>query len=1109
MPYAHVHMSMSVSNANRGLRWLRRLAVAGAALATIVACVIGLALLLVDTDGVKRAAERQFTQSVGGEASYESASLKLFPRPGVAFSGITIRVPGAVSGQIAGLHIRVAWLPLLYGEVRPTAVRIEGPVLEMRIAPRATGDPSQGYGAALGPLADGLARDSAGVSMAIEEGEITVAHGEQMLSFSGLQVAAQVSATDGRSAIRASVTGSAPRAAIARADRTVELGAVSVALDAGRDGDALMFELRDFRAGELVSGATGTLRAKADGTAPTLELRVPVLDLQRAGAAARALAGNLDAVREAFDGLQRGTLRDLTLNGEAHDLALLADPAALRVAGRVDAATVAVPGAGIVVENGSGRLLMADGVLQASELAGKIGRSSFSSGALAVAFVPGTSLRSFRGSFEADLADALAITKQVLRGHPEALADIVELQGRASAAIDYEAGRGASPLVADLKGIQATGRYRGVPVPFAVSRGDLHYTGDAVSVKGLAGSVGGSRLSKVAIDIVLGREPAIRAASGDATLLLDEIYPLIASLEPLRPLLGEIKSVTGTAAVHLTRLSGLFSRPKALEFDAAVTPGQVKLMSTALPGALTLAAGSVSGTPRALRLKGLQLALLDARITVSGTASNYAAPKLRGNLTLTQGSSGAKAIAWAGKQWKLPPGALLRAPVALSTGRVEWLEDAVAIQGTASIATGVQAQFDLAWLPGGFDLRRLALSDADSNAALRLQWSPVAAQLGFSGRLDHRTLGRSLAQPPQTHVMLDGDFRASIDLAEPHRSSADGSLRIDGLDLREYADMPVTMDRLNVDAMGRTLRVHDSVLRLAGERLAVSGTVEGGGKRLVVDGRIVADALDAAPILRAFSHDRPGKTPARDAWNLPVEGRVAIAATSVAYDGRLFKPMTAIVQLAPNSVIVDATDMRLCGIAIPFTATLTPGSVAVMARGTARNQALAGTVSCLWGDNLAATGTFDLDVELSASAPPAELLRAARGSFRVAARSGQIHRSNALSRALAVDEVAARTRTNHADMLARGLEYREITAAGSLEASRVRLERGMLDSPSLGITVSGEVDIGDESLELQGLVAPLDGIYRVIRRVPVLGGYSARPSSSFRSALPAGSPIPK
>ena len=197
--------------------------------------------------------------------------------------------------------------------------------------------------------------------------------------------------------------------------------------------------------------------------------------------------------------------------------------------------------------------------------------------------------------------------------------------------------------------------------------------------------------------------------------------------------------------------------------------------------------------------------------------------------------------------------------------------------------------------------------------------------------------------------------------------------------------------------------------------------------------------------------------------------------------------MAATVRLAPNRVIVDATDVRLCGIAIPFTATLAPGSVAVSARGTARNQPLADTVPCLGGDDFAATGTYDLDAEFSASGPPAGLLGAARGSFRVAARSGRIHRSTALSRALAVDEVAARTQANPADMLARGLEYREITAAGTLEAGRVRLDHGMLDSPSLGITVSGEVDVGDGSLALQGLVAPLDGIHRVMRRVPVLG----------------------
>ena len=1139
------------------------MALAGAAVAAIVGCVIGIAPLLVDSDRVKRAVERQFAQSAGGEVDYESASLDLFPRPRVAFSGITVRVPGAVSGRITALHVSVAWLPLLDGKVHPTSVRIERPILEVRIAAGATADPFAGYRAALGPIADALVRDAAGMSIAIEGGKLAVDHGERRLvSLSNLEVAAAISgeeisatasatadtwraakgivrvipgslaataqlelsgvqaarlfdaphadaafrvridsadltldaATDGRSAFRAAIKGSAPRASIARAGRTVELGAVSISIDASRNDDALVLGLREFQAGDLIPGATGTLRAKADGTAPVLELRVPVLELEPARAAALALAGDIDAVRAAVEGLPRGTLRDLTLDAAASDFALLTGPSALRVAARVDAATVAVPAVGIIVKNGSGNLLMADGVLRGSELAGEIGRSSFSAGALAVALVPRASLRSLRGSFEADLAEAITITRHLLRGQPEALAGIAALQGRASAAIDYEAGRRASPLVVDLKGMQATGRYRGVPLPLAISRGELRYAGDAVSVRGLAGSAGRSRLNQVAIDIVLGREPAIRAASGDATLVLDEIYPLVASLEPLRPVLGEIKSLTGTAAVHFTRLSGLFSRPEALEFEAAVAPEQVKLTSTALPGPLTLVAGSVSTTPREFRLQGVQVAMLDARVTVSGTASNYAAPELRMNLALAQGMSGAEAIAWGGKQWKLPPDVLPRAPVALSEGRVEWTKDAVSTQGTASIGTDVQAQFDLDWRPGRFDLRRLALRDVDSDAALRLQWSPVAVELGFTGRLHHRTFERVLARPPRTQALLEGDFRASVDLVELNRSTADGTLGIEGLDLGEYAGVPLTIDRLNVGATSRRLRVHDSVLRLAGERLAWSGTVEGGGERLVVDARIAAEALDTAPLLRVFSREQPGKTPARSAWNLPVEGRVAIDAASVAYGEHVFRPMSATVRLAPNRVIVDATDVRLCGIEMPFTATLVPGSLAISAQGTARNQQLAEAVPCLGGEDFGATGTYDLDVDVSASGPPAGLLDAARGTFRIAARSGRIHRSTPLSRALAVPEVAARTQASTGDALARGLDYQEITAAGALEAGRVRLDQGMLDSPSLGITVSGEVDIGEGSLALQGLVAPLDGIHQLLRRTPVLG-------QAFREAL--------
>ncbi len=144
---------------------------------------------------MKRAVERQFAQSAGGEVDYESASLDLFPRPRVAFSGLTVRVPGAVSGRIAALYVSIAWLPLLRGKVHPTAVRIERPVLEARIAPgTTTADPFAAYRAALGPITEALARDAAGMSITIDGGEVTVAYGERRLvSLSNLEAAAEIS----------------------------------------------------------------------------------------------------------------------------------------------------------------------------------------------------------------------------------------------------------------------------------------------------------------------------------------------------------------------------------------------------------------------------------------------------------------------------------------------------------------------------------------------------------------------------------------------------------------------------------------------------------------------------------------------------------------------------------------------------------------------------------------------------------------------------------------------------------------------------------------------------------------------------------------------------
>jgi hypothetical protein len=584
----------------------------------------------------------------------------------------------------------------------------------------------------------------------------------------------------------------------------------------------------------------------------------------------------------------------------------------------------------------------------------------------------------------------------------------------------------------------------------------------------------------------------VRSASATAVLALDELYPWLASIDGLRPALEGVTGVSGAAAVRLTRLSGSLAGSAPLDFEAAVQPQRLQATVAALPGPLALESGTLHITPRNLRLDQVAASFLDARLSVSGSVEDFAAAERRIRLDVQHGSLGPRTIDWIDKRWRIPALVMPKAPIELAGVKVEWsggVQSAQRAQGNATLAGGARAEFDLGWQQDSFDLRRLALKDGDSDFALQLKWAPRAAgEIGFKGRLDHRTLERSLAQPPEVRARLQGDFRAAIDLREPRRSSASGTLAAEGLDFLRHADLPLVIERMNLDASGQRLQVRDAALRIAGERLALSGSLERRAERFAVDAHVSADTLDAERLLVALRRGRASGEPKPGAaWDLPFEGRATIAAGAVTYAGRSLQKVAGTVSLAPNRVVVQLTEALLCGIAVPSSATLTPGNVELSARPAARNQQLEQTLPCLAGEHLSIAGNFDFDAELAASGPADALLETLHGSFRFATRSGRIQRAAALDRTLAVDEVAGRVRTAREALKAGGLEYEQIVLAGKLQGSRLQLDHMMLESPALGLTASGEIELRKQTLALLGLVAPLDTINRVVKRVPLVG----------------------
>ncbi|HLB15826.1 MAG TPA: AsmA-like C-terminal region-containing protein [Burkholderiales bacterium] len=1141
-------------------RWRRRLAIAVAVVVLLLGAAVAALPLLIDSNAVRRVVEREISALAGGDVRYDSLAVHLFPQPRAAIRGVSVRVPGLVDGRAAELDVSLSLLPLLAGNVRPTAIRIEQPAFEVRIEPGGggAGDPFAVYRESVGPVVDALARDARGMTIEIVGGTLDVAYaGRRLVSLSDLAAQADVSAeaidasvssaadlwraaqgrltispgslaasaklqvtglqaggmldamqsesafvlrpgpldasvdaqTDGHSTVRATLTTAAPQITLARGARTLDLGAVRLAAEVGHDGQALALTLRGLQLGNLLPQATGSFRVQPDGAAPALELQIPAVDLARLRAAALTLADDLDAVRTAAAIVTAGTARALTVSAAGSDFAALADVRAFRAEAQLEAAGVAVPAARIAVTKGAGRLAFAEGALRASELTGETGKSRFNAGGLVLEFLPAVSLRSLDAAVDADLAEVLAITRHVLgRAGEAALADIESLQGRASGRFAYEARRSGPHFAVEVAKLAATGRYRGVPFPLEVSQGEVSYAGDRLRVRRLAGSVGGSHLQAGGeAELVFGAEPAVRSARAAFSLVLDELYPWLASLERLQPALKDLKSVTGTATVQLMRLSGPFADPAALDFEAVVQPQQLRASLTELPAPLTLAGGEANVTPRALRLNGLQALLLDARVTASGTVQDYASSDRRIDLALANGSAGQQALDWVRARWQVPPKAMPRAPLSLAGGRLQWPADApgsLAAQGTVGLAEKVDAEFDLTWRPGDLDLRRLSLKDADSDATIALKWAAARADLAFRGTLDNRTVERLLAPPPEVQGSLRGDFRASIDLRAPRRSTATGSLEGEGLDVFERWDLPVLIDRVRVEVAGDAVRIRDTVLRVAGERLAVSGSVERKPETFAIDAQVSAERVDVARLVGGFRGDR---RPTGAAWDLPVEGRVAIAAKAVVYDERVFQPVVATVSLAPNRVVAEVTDARHCGVALTLKADLAPRSAALTGRGHARDQGVEQATECLTRENHALTGRFDLDLELAASGAHEALLRTARGRLRFVARDGRIQRAPAITRILFLNNVAALLRTGPKELMAGGLEYREVATTWTLEGTRVRVESATFDSPSLGMAGSGEVELTTRTLAIHGLVAPFANINAVARSIPILG----------------------
>ena len=260
---------------------------AAAIVVVLVAALLGGALALVprlvDSAAVRRVIERELSARVGGKLRYDSLALRLVPLPRAEIRGVSVYSPETLTGHAAVVHVELSLVALLRGAVRPTAIRVKEPVLEvpLGLGGGGTGEPFTAYRDALGRVVETLAREAPGMSVQILDGRLDlVRDGRPVVALSKLTAEVDVAADaidDARARRRRSVAGGrgppARRAGLARGLRHARgegLADGAPARGSGGGRRARPAPGRGRRAPRGSGGRQGAMRATLDASSPEL-----------------------------------------------------------------------------------------------------------------------------------------------------------------------------------------------------------------------------------------------------------------------------------------------------------------------------------------------------------------------------------------------------------------------------------------------------------------------------------------------------------------------------------------------------------------------------------------------------------------------------------------------------------------------------------------------------------------------------------------------------------------------------------------------------------------------------------------------------------------------
>jgi hypothetical protein len=843
-----------------------------------------------------------------------------------------------------------------------------------------------------------------------------------------------------------------------------------------------------------------------------LELACREMDVAPVREIAMGLAGDTKPVRTIFGMLRGGKIPYISFKTNGRSLADLGDLKNILIQGEMVGGRIFLPGSltklkgvDFDLKDVQGQVNISRGILEVKNLAVQWEKSRVFKGLLKLSLGGENDNFHVEATADVDLTQLPPFLKKLIgdRTFSEEIARFQELQGRVLARLTLgETLKSIQPRI-EVQQLRLLARYNRIPYLLKVESAQGAYDRGKIIVKNLKGTIGQSSFSEISAQINLRGTPYILVPSGKSSIVLDEIYAWLNSIEKLKAPLQDIRSLKGTVALSSINLKGPLTQPKKWDYHIGGKIEKLAMEASIVPGLLSVTAAKFEVNPGKIRLQDSQVNLLDASLKVSAAWNGWQqGPRsVEGSF---YGNLGTKVIEWSSTRLQLPANWRIQAPLSISQARLGWKPvKGFSFVGNCQWPEGPGVIIDLLYTPEELTVNRLLITDDRSQANIGLKFQQKELRLDFKGNLEKTTVDRILIKNEFLAGSIRGDFRSHIFIDNLLRSTAQGKLAGAGLGLALPIKLPLILERFSLDAEKNKIRVHSAALRWEDRHLTMGGSVDFSSEAFLVDMDISIDGLQWEKIEKILKTGDPktqlakaGKTARRMEPSRakkmrfpPLRGRIGIKSKYFEYGRYTWRPLVLEISFPAEEVKVTITEANVCGISTTGTVRVNSGNIALDFQALAKNQEISSTAQCLSGKPNIISGDLNFYAQVKGQGQSKDLASSLQGSWHLEARDGRVYRESIFMKIfgfLRLTENSARDQTD----LTKGkgeMSYKSLQAKGDLYSGKLFIKELALNASVMGLVSQGEIDFLHQRIDFVVLVAPLKQVNWIVKHIPIIG----------------------